>query len=126
MTAEEFRNSHAYQFRAEHDLQVACLTWLHYAHPDILCYAIPNGGYRTKTTALYLQREGLTAGIPDLHIPIPRKGYASLYIEMKNGKAGILSDKQKKIIPRLQDYGNKVVVCRSIEDFQREVEDYLQ
>lgn len=110
---------------SEHDLQVSCLRWLRFAHPMVLCYAIPNGGYRTPTTARTMRAEGQTAGMPDLHIPIARGGYNSLYIEMKNGKAGRLTDIQKEMHTRLQDYGNKVVVCRSINDFMREIDNYL-
>ncbi len=111
---------------SEHDLQVACVRWFRYAYPKALCYAIPNGGYRTKTTARLMHSEGVVGGVPDLHIPIPRGGYASLYIEMKNGKAGRLSDHQKELIPRLQAYGNKVVVCRTVEKFRKEVDEYLR
>ena len=110
---------------SEHALQVECLQWLRMVYPHVLCYAIPNGGYRTKTTARLMRSEGVMSGIPDLHIPIPRGGYASLYIEMKNGKAGVLSDRQKEMIPRLQGYGNKVVVCRSLEEFRAAVEEYF-
>lgn len=110
---------------SEHALQVQCLRWLHFTYPQVLCYAIPNGAYTTKTTARKLVAEGVCHGLPDLHIPIARGGYHSLYIEMKNGKAGRLSDHQKEMIPRLQCYGNKVVVCRSLDDFIREVETYL-
>ena len=111
---------------SEHALQVECLQWLRMAYPQVLCYAIPNGGYRTKTTARLMRSEGVMSGIPDLHIPIPRGGYASLYIEMKNGKAGVLSDRQKEMIPRLRGYGNKVVVCRSLEEFRAAVEEYFR
>ena len=111
---------------SEHDLQVQCLRWLRMAHPNILCYAIPNGAYTTKTTAHKLVAEGVVHGIPDLHIPIPRGEYASLYIEMKNGKAGRLSEHQQTMIGRLQAFGNKVVVCRTTEEFVHEVEEYLR
>ncbi len=111
--------------QSEHRLQVACLKWLHLQYPNVLCYAIPNGGQRNKIVAGRLKDEGVTAGIPDLHIPIPKGKYASLYIEMKNGKAGRLSDHQKELIPRLQAYGNKVVVCRTIDEFRKEVSSYL-
>ncbi len=110
----------------EHRLQVACLEWLRMAYPNVLCYAIPNGGQRTERAGKRLKEEGMTAGIPDLHIPLPRGAYASLYIEMKNGKKGRLSDQQKQLINLLQSYGNKVVVCRTIEDFIKEVTMYLQ
>ncbi len=111
---------------SEHDLQVQCLRWLHIAHPEVLCYAIPNGAYTTKTTARKLVAEGVVHGIPDLHIPIPKGEYASLYIEMKNGKAGRLSEHQQTMIERLQRLGNKVVVCRTTEEFVHEVEEYLR
>lgn len=109
----------------EHDLQVNCLRWLRFAHPMVLCYAIPNGGYRTITTARAMRAEGQKAGMPDLHFPIARRGYNSLYIELKNGKAGRLSEAQKEMHTRLQDYGNKVVTCRSLNEFINEVNNYF-
>lgn len=110
----------------EHALQVACLKWLHIAYPNVLCYAIPNGGKRNAIVAKHLKDEGVTAGIPDLHIPIPHGVYSSLYIEMKDGNKGVLSDKQKDMIERLREYGNKVVICRTVEDFIQEVTMYLK
>lgn len=111
---------------SEHDLQTACLRWLHFTHKGVLCYAIPNGAFTTKTTARKLVAEGLKRGLPDLCIPMARGGYHALYIEMKNGKVGRLSEHQKEMIARLQLLGNKVVICRSLNDFIREVENYLK
>ena len=110
---------------SEHDLQVTCLRWLRYAHPGIFYYAIPNGGYRTITTAKAMRAEGQRPGVPDLHFPIGRGEYLSLYIEMKNGKAGQLSDAQKEMHIKLQDYGNKVVVCRNTKEFINTINEYL-
>lgn len=109
----------------EHKLQVKCVQWFRLVYPNLLIYAIPNGGQRNLTTAKKLKAEGATAGIPDLHIPTPRQGYASLYIEMKNGTKGRVSDKQKDIHEALQSQGNKVVVCRTFEEFQQEITNYL-
>ena len=120
------KKNHGKAAPSEHDLQAECLRWLRYQHPDVLCYAIPNGAYTTKTTARKLVAEGVVHGIPDLCIPISKNGYHALYIEMKNGKAGRLSDYQKEIIPRLQSYGNKVAVCRTFEEFRQDVEAYLR
>lgn len=111
--------------QGEHVLQVECLRWLRLAYPSVLCYAIPNGGQRNAIVAAKLKEEGATAGIPDMHIPIPKGGYASLYIEMKNGKAGRLSEHQKEMIQRLQAFGNKVVVCRTFDEFRKEITNYL-
>lgn len=110
----------------EHHLQVACVQWFRMQYPKHLIYAIPNGGQRNAIVAAKLKAEGVTAGIPDLHIPTARNGYHSLYIEMKNGKKGRLSEHQKKTIQWLQDAGHKVAVCRNIQEFINEVNNYLQ
>ena len=110
---------------SEHDLQMACVRWFRYAYPEAIIYSVPNGGYRTATTARHMRVEGQLAGIPDLHIPIARHGYNSLYIEMKNGKAGRLSEHQTEMIKRLRGYGNKVEVVRSFDEFQKIVSEYL-
>lgn len=110
----------------EHHLQVECVKWFRLAHKkDGIIYAVPNGGKRTLTEGAIKRFEGMTVGIPDLHIPVPRKGYASLYIEMKNGKAGRLSDYQKDMIERLRSYGNKVEVVRTLDEFMAVVDDYF-
>ena len=111
----------------EHRLQCECVKWFRFAHKkDGIIYAIPNGGLRKQTVALELKAEGQMNGIPDLHIPVPRKGYASLYIEMKNGKAGRLSDAQKEIIEQLRKLGNKVEVVRTFDEFKEVVDDYFK
>ena len=110
----------------EHHLQVECVRWFRLAHKkDGIIYAVPNGGKRTLTEGAIKRFEGMTVGIPDLHIPVPRKGYASLYIEMKNGKAGRLSNAQIEMIERLRSYGNKVEVVRTLDDFMAVVNDYF-
>lgn len=110
----------------EHHLQVACVRWFRMQYPQHLIYAIPNGGQRNAVVAAKLKAEGVTAGIPDLHIPVSRHGYHSLYIEMKNGKAGRLSEHQKECIAQLQFQGHKVAVCRTFDEFLQQVNDYMQ
>jgi len=108
----------------ESNLQINCVHWFRLAHPTKLIYAIPNGGQRSAITAMFLKREGVVSGVPDLNIPMPCNGFASLYIEMKTAK-GQLSANQIAIGQRLRELGNKVVVCRSIEQFIMEVEIYF-
>ena len=110
----------------EHHLQVECVRWFRFKHgKDGIIYAVPNGGKRTLTEGAIKRFEGMTVGIPDLHIPVPRKGYASLYIEMKNGKAGRLSENQKEMIELLRKFGNKVEVVRTLDEFMAIVDDYF-
>lgn len=110
----------------EHRIQCACVRLFRYLYPNYLIYAIPNGGQRNAIVAAKLKAEGVQAGIPDLHIPVAKGGYHSLYVEMKNGKKGRLSDLQKEMITRLESLGHKVVVCHSVDEFQREVEEYIK
>lgn len=91
--------------------QVTFLNEFRKLWPDVFIHSIPNGGYRTKTTAKQLKLEGLEPGVPDLFIPEWRT-----WIEMKRTKGGRLSPEQKKIIPMLESYGYTVLVCKGWED----------
>ena len=109
----------------EHLLQVQCINWFRLQYPKELIYAIPNGGQRNIITAKKLKAEGVTAGIPDLFVAAACGGYNGMYIELKNGKQGIVSENQKRIIAHLQNKGYKVVVSRSFEDFTSIINAYL-
>lgn len=87
--------------------------------------AIPNGGYRTATTARKMRAEGVQAGVPDLFLALPRKGQHGLWIEMKNGKAGRVSELQNEMIARLQAEGYACVVCRTQEEFIKTIMNYM-
>lgn len=56
------------------------------AYRNIPIFAIPNGGSRNYYEAVNLKRQGVKAGVPDLCVPVARRGYHGLYIEMKYGK----------------------------------------
>jgi hypothetical protein len=90
-------------------------------HPNVLVFAIPNGGIRDSITAKKLKDEGVVAGIPDLFVADGKPG---LFIEMKepNGK---LSKSQKEIIPRLELAGYPVSVCYGYEAAKKAVNKYL-
>lgn len=110
----------------EHDIQVACINWFRLVYPDFIIYAIPNGGARDMIGGKRLKDEGVLAGMPDLCIPVARHDYHSLYIEMKNGKLGTVSDKQKTVINRLKEQGHCCIVCRSLDDFMKVVNAYFR
>lgn len=69
--------------------QEALFSWASYnytRYPELeLLYHIPNGGKRDARTAANLKRQGVKAGVPDLHLPVARGGYHGLYIELKVG-----------------------------------------
>ena len=94
-------------------------------YPDLeLVYAIPNGGKRDKITAARLRAEGQKAGIPDIHFPVARAGFNSLYVEMKT-TTGRLSESQEAVIPRLLAARNHVALCRNWTQAAMVIENYF-
>lgn len=98
----------------EHQHQVALMRRVALAkkgYPELeMLYAIPNGGARNVVVAKKLKAEGVMAGVPDLHIPVARQGFHSLYIELKAPK-GRVSDTQVAFGEKLATCGNLVVVA---------------
>lgn len=84
------------------------------AQPELkLLYAIPNGANVPIVNRKRLVAEGMKKGIPDLCLPIPRRDYGALYIEVKTQK-GNLSKDQKEMINLLEQNGNCVIVVRTV------------
>lgn len=121
-------NNSTHRGHPESALQQACVRWFRsqYPWPHYLITAVPNGGYRKTIEAKILIAEGVWSGIPDLYIPMARKGYTAMYIEMKAGKAGRVSQNQQETMGFLTREGAKCIVCRDFETFVREVNDYLR
>ena len=109
---------------SEHEIQVTCINWFRLAYPKFLIFAIPNGGQRNVIVASKLKAEGVVSGIPDLHIPIAKKGFHGLYIEMKAGN-NKPSPNQITIMDKLRNEGYKCVVCWNLDEFMKEVIHYL-
>lgn len=118
----------------EHEQQVALLQWsraVAYQCPELeLLYAIPNGGKRARFEARRLHDEGVKAGVPDLCLPVARRGFHGLYIENKviytSGRRNTLSEQQKYWAHRLTAEGYQVVVCYTWLEGARAIADYLQ
>lgn len=100
--------------KTEHEIQREAVQWIR-QHTPHLVYAIPNGGKRGRMEAMRLVVEGVTAGMPDLHIPALK-----LWIEMKT-PTGAVSKVQKEIHERLKACGQTVAVCRSVDDVRAAV-----
>ena len=109
--------------------QMGVIDWANVSkrrYPDLeLIYHVPNGGKRDAREAARFKAMGVKAGVPDLCIPVPRGGYAGLYIEMKYGK-NKPTDNQKKWISKLREYGHKVEVCYSGIEATEVIEEYMK
>lgn len=104
----------------EDDEQIVVVQWANmntakYEDVDLI-YHIPNGGKRNAREAARFREMGVKVGMPDLHLPVSRGIYHSLYIEMKRRQGGRLTEAQNRRIKRLQKAGNCVCVCRGAEE----------
>lgn len=73
-----------------------------------------------------MKAEGVTAGVSDLILLVARDGWNSLCIEMKwESSSSRLSSTQKEWQRLAISAGNKCITCRSVEQFKKEVEEYL-
>lgn len=128
---------------SEEDEHAAVMDWAirhEHEYPDLdLLYHIPNGGsrsavylpgvgckgHRISLEGRRLKRLGVKPGVPDLHLPVSRQGYHSLYIEMKRVRDYRVSEDQRAVIDRLRAKGNRVEICAGFEAAKRVLIDYL-
>lgn len=103
----------------EHDEQVAFVQWFRRKYAPVRMFAIPNGGFRSRSTAAKLKSEGVMRGIPDLFIP-----EWSLWIEMKRVKGGRLSPDQVNWKHYLEEIGNTVYVAYGAEDAMKFIDEF--
>lgn len=132
LTIDEYRALHAKKIRKpqgdkEHRIQCACVRWFSSQYPELKgrLFAVPNGGRRDAVTASRLKDEGVVAGVADLILMVTNHYYCALLVEMKTEK-GRQSESQKeweRIITSGNEY--KYVVCRSLDDFMKEINEYL-
>lgn len=113
----------------EHAHQVALFCWCamnKHRFPELeWYYAIPNGGDRAPAVAARLKSEGVKSGVSDTCLPVSRRGYHSLYIEMKKPVEGQESAKQREFGEFLLANGSYYAVCFGWEEAVRVLEWYL-
>jgi hypothetical protein len=115
---------------SEHDHQVQVIKWAVLqvkcgTYPDLdVLHAIPNAGRRTRGEVGWMLSEGLKSGVPDLHLPVARGGWKSLYIEMKSER-GRVSKSQAWWQSRLYQLGHCVVTCFTHVQAEETLVEYL-
>lgn len=99
----------------EHNIQVACVNYFRYQFPNLLIYAVPNGGQRNAVVAAKLKAEGAMAGVADLVIVTKDR---HIYVEMKTPK-GKQTHKQVEFEKHVKALGHHYHVCHSLEEFMQ-------
>lgn len=95
-------------------------------YPELeLMYHIPNEGKRGRAAAATQKQIGLKAGVPDLCLPVARKGYHGLYIEVK-AIDGRIRPSQQEWIDNLNEQGYKAVVCYGADAAIEVIADYIK
>lgn len=107
-------------------LQSECVRYfrLRYRKFERLLFAVPNGGSRNVLEAANLKKQGVVSGVSDLILLIPRKGFSSLCIELKQGR-NIQTDLQKKWQEAAEQAGNKYELIYCFDEFQKLIDWYL-
>lgn len=90
-----------------------------------LMYHIPNEGKRNAKNAAILKKMGLKRGVPDVHLPVARGPYHSLYIEMKRVSDADLTEAQGWWMTQLRKEKNCAVVCYGWKSAAATIEWYL-
>lgn len=111
----------------EHRIQCSCVRWFRMEYPELrrMLFAVPNGGRRDAVTGQKLKDEGATSGVADLILLRPNRCYGCLAIEMKK-PGGRQAESQKEWQADCERYGNRYVVCHSLDEFIDEVNSYLK
>lgn len=116
---------------SEHDEQATVMSWSEYYPSLKWLHAIPNGAHlagnhqRRAAQMAKLKSEGLKTGVFDLFLPVARKGYHGLYIEMKRQKSGRVSDEQKTFSQDVSAEGYLCVVCNGATQAIEEIRHYM-
>lgn len=64
-------------------------------YPELaLLFHIPNGGTRDPVEAAHLKAQGVKKGVSDLFLPVARRGYHGLFIEMKRPHGRVSPEQQ--------------------------------
>ena len=100
--------------QTEHQFQSALCAYLQLqAHPSVLWFAIPNGGFRQKHVANQLKKEGVKKGVADLCFLLPEGSTA--WLELK-AKRGSLKPEQKTFRDKALSLGHSWGVAKTIDE----------
>ena len=96
--------------------------------PDLrFLFHVPNERIRYRERAK-MKVLGVKPGVPDLCLPVPRRGAGCLWIELKAAfpRRGTLTPDQQRWLDFLNANGARAVVCSGWEEAARTITEYLE
>lgn len=87
--------------------------------------ASANGGSRNLLEAINLKKMGISAGFPDVEVPLPSGHYHGFYCEMKRQKGGKVSPEQAEWLIYLKEKGYYAEVAYGFEEAKEMFLHYL-
>lgn len=112
----------------ESQIQQSCIRWFQVTHPNLwsdgVLFHVANERKCTQWQGRKLKLEGVVKGVADLCLALSRHGFNALYIEMKK-PGNYQSKEQKEWQSGVERHGNKYVVCKSLDEFEKIVTEYI-
>lgn len=113
----------------EHQIQVTFFQWWDAwaptkGHPSQLCFAIPNGGKRSRAVAGKLKAEGVKKGVADVCLAIPMDQFHGLFLEFKR-PGGKPTPEQAAFLYEVRRRGYNALVVWTVQEAIRAVQQYL-
>lgn len=98
------------------------LKWLHSSLNGIFIPAPP--AIRARIIN-HMKAEGMKKGIPDLFLPVARRDYHGLYIELKRSDGGRVREEQNEFLEFAASQGYYSQVCYGYDEAVETLEWYL-
>lgn len=113
---------------SESQIQQSCIRWFQLVHPQLwkdgVLFHIPNERKCSVRQGRKLKSEGVVKGVADLCLAQAKHGFHALYIEMKK-PGNYQKPGQKEWQTGIEKHGYKYVVCKSRDEFEKIVTEYL-
>lgn len=121
---------------SEHSEQALVISWanrlqntypeLRWLHSSLNGIFIPAPRTVVARIINHMKAEGMKKGIPDLFLPVARRSYHGLFIEMKRDDGGVISSEQKAFMQFAEEQGYLDKVCFGYDEAVETLEWYLK
>lgn len=102
----------------EHKEQVRFVQYIRTFHPELICFAIPNGADVNASQRVKLVHEGLLPGAPDLLIMGVNRPVLAIEFKRPDGK-GKISEEQKQVHQQMEAVGVSVHTCHGYDEAKK-------